>query len=282
MSPLRSTTATTATTATAHPRISRAAALVRLLLWCMLGTGPASIAETSPPPPDRLCAPPQQIADCSAIAREQLFRDLADFAHYGTANTTLPPPNPGGRLVVFMGDSITESWATVDPKFFARAEFIDRGISGQTTLQMLLRFRQDVVALKPAVVHIMAGTNDIAGNTGPMDLPTTEANIASMIDLARANGIRVVIGSVLPAKDFGWHPGLNPGPKIVALNKWLRAYSHARHLVYVDYYTALSDGALGMRSDLTPDGVHPSLPGYLIMDPLADAAIRAAEQHQAR
>jgi lysophospholipase L1-like esterase len=268
--------------AIAHPRISRTAALAQLLLWCTLGTSPSSFAETLPPAPDKPLPTPEQIADCNKVAREQLFHDLASFTRYSAANTTLPPPHRGERRVVFMGDSITESWATVDPKFFARAEFIDRGISGQTTPQMLLRFRQDVVALKPAVVHIMAGTNDIAGNTGPMDLPTTEANIASMVDLARANGIQVVIGSVLPAKDFSWHRGIDPGPKIVALNKWLKAYAHARHLIYVDYYTALNDGALGMRSDLTPDGVHPSLPGYLIMDPLADAAIRAAQQRQAR
>jgi acyl-CoA thioesterase-1 len=234
------------------------------------------------PAPDPSSPTPEQKADCNKAAREQLFQDLPNFARYDAANTTLPPPKPGERRVVFMGDSITDSWATIDPQFFARAEFVDRGIGGQTTLQMLLRFRRDVVALKPAVVHIMAGINDIAGNTGPMDLPATEANIASMVDLARANGIRVVIASVLPAKDFSWHPGIDPGPKIVALNKWLKSYSRARHLIYVDYYTALDDGALGMRSDLTPDGVHPSLPGYLIMDPLADAAIRAAQRRQAR
>jgi lysophospholipase L1-like esterase len=268
-------------TAIAHSRISRMAALAQVL-WCTLGTSPSSFAETLPAPQDTPLPIPEQMADCNKVARQQLFHDLANFTRYSAANATLPPQHPGGRRVVFMGDSITESWATVDPTFFARADFIDRGISGQTTLQMLLRFRQDVVTLKPAVVHIMAGTNDIAGNTGPMELSTTEANIASMIDLARANGIQVVIDSVLPAKDFSWRPGLDPGPKIVALNKWLKAYSHARHLIYVDYHAALNDGALGMRSDLTPDGVHPSLPGYLIMDPLADVAIRAAQQRQPR
>jgi lysophospholipase L1-like esterase len=252
----------------------------QVLLWCTLGTSISSLAETSPPVPDPSSPTPEQMADCNKVAHEKMFHDLANFARYGPANATLPPPKPGERRVVFMGDSITDAWATVDPNFFARAEFVDRGISGQTTLQMLLRFRQDVVALKPAVVHIMAGTNDIAGNTGTMDLPTTEDNIASMVDLARANRIQVVIGSVLPAKDFGWHPGTDPGPKIVALNKWLKSYSHARHVVYVDYYAALNDGALGMRSDLSPDGVHPSLPGYLIMDPWADAAIRAAQRRQ--
>jgi lysophospholipase L1-like esterase len=251
-----------------------------MLLWCTLGTSAAGFAQTIPPAPDKPSPTPEHVADCNKAAREQLFQDLANFARYDAANATLPPPHQGEQRVVFMGDSITESWETVDPKFFARADFIDRGISGQTTLQMLLRFRQDVVALKPAVVHIMAGTNDIAGNTGPMGLPTTEANIASMVDLARANGIHVVIGSVLPAKDFSWHPGIDPGPKIAALNRWLKGYADARHLIYVDYYTALTDGAVGMRPDLTPDGVHPSLPGYLIMDPLAHAAIRAARRSQ--
>jgi lysophospholipase L1-like esterase len=234
-----------------------------LLLWCWCAVSAFSFAQAAFP-----------ATDLSSV------HELADFAHYGRANMTLPPPNPGERRVVFMGDSITEAWATVDPKFFDRTEFIDRGISGQTTPQMLLRFRQDVIELKPAVVHIMAGTNDVAGNTGPMELPETEANIASMVDLALANGIQVVIGSVLPAKDFGWRPGMNPGPKIGALNEWLKSYSHARHIIYVDYYTALSDGALGMRHDLTPDGVHPSLAGYLLMDPLADAAIRTAQRRQ--
>jgi lysophospholipase L1-like esterase len=222
------------------------------------------------------------MADCNKAGREQLFQDLAGFARYSPANTALPPPTPRERRVVFMGDSITDFWATIDPKFFARADFIDRGVSGQTTMQMLLRFRQDVIALKPAVVHIMAGTNDIAGNTGPMNLPAIEANVASMVDLARANGIQVVIASVLPATDFSWHPGVEPGPKIVALNKWLKTYSKTRHLIYVDYYTALSDGDLGMRSEFTSDGVHPTLPGYLIMDPLAKTAIRAAQRRRAR
>jgi lysophospholipase L1-like esterase len=222
------------------------------------------------------------MADCNKAAREQLFQDLAGFARYSAANTALPPPTPRERRVVFMGDSITDFWATIDPKFFARADFIDRGVIGQTTVQMLLRFRQDVIALKPAVVHIMAGTNDIAGTTGPMNLPAIEANVASMVDLARANGIQVVIASVLPATDFSWHPGVEPGPKIVALNKWLKTYSKTRHLIYADYYTALSDGGLGMRSEFTSDGVHPTLPGYLIMDPLAKTAIRAAQRRRAR
>lgn len=248
-----------------------------LLLWCTVGIAGSCLAQSVPPTSAQSArtSTPEQVTDCTGAAREHLYGELANFARYGTANATLPPPAPGERRVVFMGDSITDFWSTVDPKFFARADFIDRGITGQTTTQMLLRFRQDVIALKPAVVHIMGGTNDIAGNAGPMELPAIEANIASMVDLARANGIRVVIASVLPATEFSWRPGIDPGPKIAALNRWLKSYSHARHLAYVDYYSALTDGALGMKSEFTSDGVHPSLPGYLVMDPLANAAIRA-------
>jgi lysophospholipase L1-like esterase len=249
-----------------------------LLLWWTFAAVGSGFAQSSPTTaaPTPSSPTPGQSAACEKAAREQLFHDLANFAHYDSLNASLPPPAPRERRVIFMGDSITEGWATLDPEFFARADFVDRGIGGQTTPQMLLRFRQDVIALKPAVVHILAGINDIAGNTGPMDLPAIEANIASMIDLARANGIQVVIGSVLPAADFSWRPGLNPGPKVVALNGWLKSYAVARRLVYVDYYNAMSNGALGIRSDLTPDGVHPSQAGYRVMEPLTKAAIRAA------
>lgn len=201
--------------------------------------------------------------------------DFGNLAHYAAANAALTAPG-SLRRVVFMGDSITEAWALVDPEFFKHPGFINRGISGQTTPQMLLRFRQDVIALAPAVVHILAGTNDIAGNTGPMELAETEANIASMIDLARAHGIRVVLASTLPAADFSWRPGQRPGPKIAALDAWLKRYAADQRITYVDYYSALTDGALGMRSEFARDGVHPTLQGYRVMDPLAEASIRAA------
>jgi acyl-CoA thioesterase I len=259
-------------------RLVRSAGTVpALLLWCTLGVAGSSLAQNASPAPNQSTQTAEQIADCDKVAREQVFQDLAGLARYRAANAALPAPRPGDRRVVFMGDSITDSWAKIDPQFFARADYLDRGISGQTTMQMLLRFRQDVIALKPAVVHIMAGTNDVAGNTGPMDLPGIEANIESMVDLARANGIQVVIASVLPAADFSWRPGIEPGPKIAALNRWLKNYSKARHLIYVDYYFALTDGALGMKAEFTSDGVHPTLPGYLVMDPLAHAAIRKAQ-----
>jgi len=249
-----------------------------LVLWWTFGAAGSGFAQDTPTAaaPTPPSPTPEQSAACEKSAREQLFHDLADFAHYDSLNASLSPPAPQERRVIFMGDSVTEFWATRDPEFFARADFVDRGISGQTTPQMLLRFREDVIALKPAVVHILAGTNDIAGNTGPMDLPAIEANIASMVDLARVNGIQVLIGSVLPAAEFPWRPGLDPGPKIVALNEWLKSYAGSRHLIYVDYYKAMTDGALGIRSDLTPDGVHPSQAGYRVMEPLTKAAIRTA------
>jgi lysophospholipase L1-like esterase len=222
------------------------------------------------------------LGQTAAPALDPRLLDFADLAHYAAANAALPAPGPGSiRRVVFLGDSITEFWATLDPDFFKHPGFINRGISGQTTPQMLIRFRQDVIALKPAVVHILAGTNDIAGNTGPMELSATEANIASMIDLARAHHIRVVLGSTLPAADFPWHRGLEPGPKIVALNAWLEHYAAKARITYVDYYSALTDGALGIRSELSPDGVHPSLQGYRVMDPLAQAAIHEAQRRPA-
>lgn len=253
-----------------------------LLAWLVLGTADPGYAEESraQEAPGASSLTQEQTAACQKTAREELFVDLPGFGRYAAANAVLPLPSSGERRVVFMGDSISDFWPKLDPEFFARADFVDRGISGQTTLQMLLRFRQDVIALKPRVVHIMAGTNDIAGNTGPMEMSGIEANIASMVDLARVNGIQVVIGSVLPAAKFPWRPELDPGPKIVALNQWLKSYSAAMHLVYVDYYAALTDGALGLRSDVTTDGVHPTLAGYRLMDPLALTAIRAAQRRR--
>jgi lysophospholipase L1-like esterase len=243
---------------------------------CVFATGVAGAAaleQSSPasPPATPLEA---QVPEQNVLSRSAV--EFADLAHYARANAALPPPQRDERRVVFIGDSITEFWADTEPGYFAGTGRIDRGISGQTTPQMLLRFRQDVISLKPAVVHILAGTNDIAANAGPMELEETEANIASMVDLALAHGIRVVVGSVLPATDFWWYRGLNPGPRIVALNAWLKAYARSRRLVYVDYYAAMTDGALGIQPALAPDGVHPSAQGYRVMAPLAEAGIAAA------
>lgn len=175
-----------------------------------------------------------------------------------------------------MGNSITDAWIRVDSAFFAGKNYIDRGISGQTTPQMLVRFRPDVIDLKPAVVVILAGINDIAGNTGPMTLTETFGNIVSMAQLARANNIRVVISSVLPAYDFPWRPGMQPAQKVIELNAMLNAYATKNNMVYLDYFTAMKDDRNGLPSSLSYDGVHPNPAGYKIMAALAEKAISAA------
>ena len=175
-----------------------------------------------------------------------------------------------------MGNSITDSWAKFFPQMFPGKPYFGRGISGQTTPQMLVRFRQDVIALKPAVVVILAGTNDIAGNTGPSTLEMIEDNLMSMTELARANGIRVVLSSVLPVFDYPWKRGLEPAPKIVALNAWIKAYAARAGVVYLDYHSAMADDRQGLRADLTTDGVHPNEAGYRMMAPLAERAIAQA------
>ena len=201
--------------------------------------------------------------------------DWPQLLFYRDENRQLPPPTPGRPRVIFLGDSITASWSVVDVAL-PRTELLNRGIGGQTTPQMLVRFRQDVVDLEPAVVHILAGTNDLAGNTGPTTLGTIESNIMSMVEIARANHVRVVLTSVLPVIDYPWRRGLEPAPKIVALNDWMRAYAKGRHLVYADYYSALVDGKGGFKTALADDGVHPNHAGYDAMNPIARSAIRKA------
>jgi lysophospholipase L1-like esterase len=202
--------------------------------------------------------------------------DWANLQRYRQANADLPAPATGEQRVVFMGNSITEGWAPLFPKLFPAKPYVGRGISGQTSPQMLLRFRQDVVALKPAVVVILAGTNDIAGNTGPSTLEMIEDNIASMAEIARANGIRVVLASVLPVFDYPWKPGLTPAPKIVALNAWIRAYASRTGATYADFHGAMADERQGMRPELARDGVHPTEAGYQVMAPIVERAIAEA------
>jgi acyl-CoA thioesterase-1 len=211
------------------------------------------------------------------------FTDWAFLAKYRDADQQLPPPAAGETRVVFIGDSITEGWGqkgtATSPdraEFFPGKPYINRGISGQTTPQMLVRFRQDVIDLKPKVVVLLAGINDIAENTGKTTLPEIAGNIASMGELARANGIRVVLCSVLPASDFHWHLGLEPAPKIRALNAWIKDYARKNGFVYVDYYSAMANSEGGLKTELSPDGVHPNKAGYEIMAPLAEAGIAEA------
>ncbi|TVZ59355.1 lysophospholipase L1-like esterase [Flavobacteriaceae bacterium MAR_2010_105] len=202
-------------------------------------------------------------------------QDWANLKRYQEANSKLSTQNISQR-VVFMGNSITEGWSNISPEFFKNKPYINRGISGQTTPQMLLRFKQDVIELKPAVVVILAGINDIAGNTGPSTIDMIFDNIISMVELAKTNNIKVVICSVLPAKDFPWRPGLEPAEKVVKLNRLLQSYAGENNLVYVDYFSAMVDDENGLKAELGADGVHPNALGYSIMEPLVEAGIATA------
>ena len=210
------------------------------------------------------------------VTIDALENDWANLARYRDDNAKLPPPARGENRVVFYGNSITDVWAKDFPTMFPGKPYIGRGISGQTTPQMLVRFNQDVVALKPKVVVILAGTNDIAGNTGPSTLEMIEDNLRSMTEIAKANGIRVVLSSVLPVFDYAWRPGLEPAPKIIALNAWMKQYAAKSGAVYLDYHTPMKDARNGLRADLTNDGVHPTEAGYRVMAPLAEKAIQEA------
>ncbi len=213
------------------------------------------------------------MADTPLSAQEQ---DWAQLNRYRQANAELGPPRRDDRRVVFYGNSITDAWAKHFPAMFPGKPYVGRGISGQTTPQMLVRFRQDVIALHPAVVVILAGTNDIAGNTGPSTQAMIADNIISMVELAQANGIQVVLSSVLPASEYRWRPGLEPGPKIVALNAWMREYAASHDVVYLDYHSAMANAALGLDPSISQDGVHPNEAGYRMMAPLAEQAILLA------
>jgi lysophospholipase L1-like esterase len=239
---------------------------------------PASKPETIAPPPVKVQdATPTPMSAWERAHQEQLKNDWPWLARFKEADLKMAAPAPGENRVVFMGDSITEGWHFEGPDgSFPGKPYVNRGISGQTSPQMVLRFRQDVIELQPKVVVILAGTNDIAGNTGPMTLEQTEDNLASMADLATANHIRVVLCSVLPAYDFSWHPGLEPAPKIVALNVWIKSYAAEKGYIYVDYHSAMKDQRDGLPTNLSKDGVHPLPAGYAVMAPLVEAGIKSA------
>ena len=238
------------------------------------GTTPETKA---PPVKTQNAQPAPPMSAWERAHQEQLRNDWPWLARFKEEDVKLPAPAPDENRVVFMGDSITEGWHFEGPDgSFAGKPYINRGISGQTSPQMLVRFRQDVIDLQPKVVVILAGTNDIAGNTGPMTLEQTENNLASMADLATANHIRVVLCSVLPAYDFAWHPGLEPAPKIVALNTWIKSYAAEKGYVYVDFHSAMKDQRDGLPATLSKDGVHPTPAGYAVMTPLVEAGIKSA------
>ncbi|WP_242497122.1 SGNH/GDSL hydrolase family protein [Flavobacterium petrolei] len=200
-------------------------------------------------------------------------QDWPNLNKYQNENANLKPIAPGDKRIVFMGDSITEFWSVTDSEYFAGKPYVNRGISGQTTPQMLIRFRADIIALKPAAVIILAGINDIAGNTGPATLDMIANNIFLMAELAKANNIKVILCSVLPAYDFSWKPNQNPAEKVVALNKMIKNYADANGILYLDYFSTMKDERNGLKTAYSGDGVHPNKLGYQVMAPLAEKAI---------
>jgi lysophospholipase L1-like esterase len=209
-----------------------------------------------------------------ALQPPLLLTDWAWLGRYRDDNAKLIA-NGAKVDAVFLGDSITEGWASTDPGFFAKAN-VGRGISAQTTPQLLVRMHADVIALKPRVVHIMAGTNDIAQNTGPMTPEDSKNNLMAMCEIARAHGIRIVLGSVPPASKYWWRPELQPKPAALAMNEWMRSYAKEFGAVYADYAAALTDAKGDVRPNLAKDEVHPTAEGYAAMRPVAGAAIDKA------
>jgi len=214
---------------------------------------------------------------CSnGIAQNTSFNDWANFQKYASENAKLPPKAESDHRVVFMGNSITEFWKPTDSTFFTGRQYINRGISGQTTPQMLLRFRQDVIDLKPSVVVILAGINDIAENTGPIALEDVFGNIVSMVELAEANNIKVVLCAILPAAGFYWNPVIKPADKVIELNTMIQAYARGNDIPYADYYSPMVNNEKGLKAEYSDDAVHPNLAGYKAMEPIVEKAIAEA------
>ena len=248
------------------------------------GQAPPPAAGSPPATAANAPCPEMATALTAMMARDVRLRDWPDMTRYRESNRTLAAPASGEARVVFMGDSITDGWQ--QPRyggFFPGKPYVDRGISGQTTPQMLVRFRRDVVDLKPKAVVILAGTNDIAGNTGPMTNEEIQGNLASMSELAHAHTIKVVMSSVTPVSEYHVanpravpQTTARPMERIKALNEWMKSYAAAHGDVYLDYFTAMIDDKGLMRTELTEDDLHPNAKGYAIMAPLAEAAIARA------
>ena len=210
---------------------------------------------------------------CFIISFNLFGQDWPDLNRYRDDNAKLGLPATNESRIVFMGNSITEGWSNFHPEFFSGKPYVNRGISGQTTPQMLIRFRADVIDLQPKAVVILAGTNDIAGNTGPATINMIANNIISMAELAQANNILVIISSVLPVYDYPWKPGLEPVPKIRKLNDIIKNYANKHEHTYLNYYAAMVDEQKGLKEEYTYDGVHPNKEGYRVMADLANQAI---------
>ncbi len=249
---------------------------VALLAACLIASPAIAQAMEQPPAVEpEYVAPAASLSPAQVDRMQQRLLDWPGLARYRDDNARLPPREAG--RVVFYGDSITDGWGRIkDTVFFPGRPYVNRGISGQTTAQMLVRFRQDVIALNPQAVVILAGTNDIAGNTGPATLDMIEGNLRSMTQLAQANGIRVVLASVLPASAYPWRPGYRPAEKIRALNRRIAAHAREAGAVYLDYYAAMANAEGGLDARLAADGVHPTPVGYEAMAPLAQQALDAA------
>jgi lysophospholipase L1-like esterase len=259
--------------------MTRLILMAALVLMTSL-SGMAQTPDVAPPPvttPAPGSAPASGITPPPTGEQKPAKRPLAidafsQLSRYEKANAQLGPPAPGENRVVFFGDSITAAWAR-DPSFFPGKSYIGRGISGQTTMQMLLRFRGDVIDLQPKVVVILAGTNDLAENQGPESPKLIQDDLQSMVELASANHITPILCSILPASQYPWRRDLQPGPKIVEMNKWIENYCEQQHIAFLNYYPALVDDKQGTRAELTIDGVHPNPAGYAIMAPMAQDAI---------
>jgi len=245
--------------------------LTTMMMGLAQGAMAQAAAQTAPAAPVAV----ERGTSDQIAAMEAKLADWPQLGRYRADNAALGPVGQGEQRVVFYGDSITDSWGRRpnSGEFFPGKPYVNRGISGQTTPQMVVRFRQDVINLHPAAVVILAGTNDVAGNTGPMTPEMTENNFRSMVDLAKTNGIRVILASITPVADYPWRPGLAPAAKIRTLNNWLQGYCATRSVTYLDYYSELVDENGGMKPGTSFDGVHPNAAGYAIMGPLAQAAI---------
>ena len=209
-----------------------------------------------------------------SMSETSFAQDWANLAKYETQNNQLPSKQSGEKRIVLLGDSITEFWSQIQPEFFANTSYINRGISGQTTPQMLIRFRPDVLDLHPDVVVILAGVNDIAGNTGPTTYDAIFGNIISMVELAKANAIKVILCSVLPANNFYWRPNEKAAETIIQLNQLIQSYAKEHDIPYVDYHSAMADAKNGLPKEFSEDSVHPNLKGYQTMQPLLEKAVQ--------
>ena len=252
-----------------------------VVLCCCLGAVAQQAAQPAPPAPLSVTPPSTGFAGLDRYRASRIavyMNDYGQLTRYREANAALQPPGAGENRVVFFGDSITDIWK-IDESFPGKP-YINRGIGGQTTSQMLVRFRQDVIDLQPKAVVILAGTNDIAGNSGPISNEGIEANFKSLAELARAHNVRVIYSSILPVYNYTPQSqdffAQRPMERILGLNKWLKDYCAANDLIYLDYFAAMLDDKGLLRRDFADDGLHPNKAGFAIMAPLAEKAIESS------